>query len=344
MVAEWLASSEFACKLKGLEAIVHPRFPVHEAAAQIRLLAGSVNHQARQFAAIAMGNGGAAFANDVAPLAGNDQILAVRVAAAHALFRMKTCPVSAIEGLADMLALDSEPARKIAEAALAEAPPERFGAIIRVVRGMPVDKLNLEALSALSEAAKGRTGAADGISRWLADVADKQPPIEVRMAVMAALARMTDGAHGVNGLMQVIEESPDIALRRLAIATLGSLGGIAESCHERVLRKLMNEPDAECEALLYPLVVQLRTPVDALPIPFLLERIGKSADMSLVAGACMLLTLGGNKFAAHAPAILKRHDEAGDAMKKPLAICYEKLAGQPIALTLAEGLGSANDE
>ena len=38
------------------------------------------------------------------------------------------------------------------------------------------------------------------------------------------------------------------------------------------------------------------------------------------------------------------HDEAGDAMKKPLAICYEKLAGQPIASTPAQGLGSANDE
>jgi len=32
------------------------------------------------------------------------------------------------------------------------------------------------------------------------------------------------------------------------------------------------------------------------------------------------------------------------AMKKPLAICYEKLAGQPIASTPAQGLGSANDE
>lgn len=343
MVAEWFASSNFADKLKGLEAIVQPRFPVHEAATQIRLLAGSVNHQARQFAAIAMGNGGAMFADDLALLVGPDQKTIVRTAAAHALLRVKSCPVPAIDGLAGMLALDSEPARKIAEAALAEGPPERFGAIIRVARGLPVDKLNLEVLSALAEAAKGRTGAADGISRWFADVAEQMPPVEVRMAVMAALARMTDGAQGVSALMTLIEQSHDITHRRLAMATLGSLGEIAAPCRERVLRALVSEPDRECEVLLYRLAVQLRTPAYALPISFLLRRIGESADVSLVAGACMLLTLGGRKFAEHAPAILARYEGADEALKQPLAVCYEKLAGQPIEPVPGAGMG-ADDE
>lgn len=330
MVRDWLASNEFADKLKGLEAIVHPEFPVADAATQVRQLARSVNHQARQFAAIAMGNGGAIFLEDACPLVGAEQKTMVRIAAAHALFRMKACPVSAIAGLAEMLLLENESARKIAAAALAEGPPERFALIISVVREIPVDRLNLEALSALADAARGQTGAANAVARWLGEVAAKQPPFEVRMAVLAALARMTDGARGAIGLMQVAEEGEDPQQRKMAIATLGSLGEHASAYRNRVVQLLVRVTDQECEAALYPVVVQLRTPPAALPVPFLLQRIAVSEAMPIVAGACMVLSLGGKAFSGHAKEVAERHANAEGALKHPLATCYEKLTGQPI--------------
>lgn len=341
MVRDWLASDEFVDKLKGLAAIIHPEFPVQDAAAQVRQLATSVSHQARHFAAIAMGNGGATFADDLSLLVGGQQKTIVRVAAAHALFRMKCCPASALAGLAGMLTLDHESARRIAAAVLEEGPPERFGAITGAVRELPPDKLNLEALSALADAAKGQTGAADRVARWLGEIAESQPPIDVRMAILAALARMTDGARGANGLMQIVEEGSDTEQRKAAIATLGSLGEHAASYRSRILQLLVSVTDEECEAALYRLLVQIRTPPKALPLPFLLQRIAESANPSVVAGACMLLTLGGKAFAEHARVVAERYEKAEGPMKGALAICYEKLTDRPIDMPSQATQGKA---
>lgn len=333
-VFEWLGSNELAPKLKALEAIIHPQFPVAQAASQIRGLAASVSHQARQFAAIAMGNGGPEmsreFASELAALVGDGQKLIVRIAAAHALFRIRACPREAMDGLASMLALDNDAARKVAELALSQGSPERLEVIARSVREMPAERLNLEALSALTAAAAARPGAGDSIAQWLRVQAEAQLPIPVRMAILAAIARMTEGARGVSSLLQVVEESDDAEQRRLAISTLGSLGETAASCRAAVLRVLAGERDEDCEALLYRLVVQLKTPPGDLPLKFLLQRVAVSNAYPIVAGACMALTLGAKKFAEYARVVQARYDQADESLQMPLAICYEKLTGTRI--------------
>lgn len=339
-VLAWLGSSDLAPKLKALEAIIHPQFPVSQAVGQIRGLATSVSHQARQFAAIAMGAGGPElgreFAPDLARLVGEDQKLVVRIAAAHAIYRTRACPREAIDGLVAMLSLDNEPARRIAEMALNHGSPARLESIARRVREMPAEQLNLEALGALVTAAVARPGSADSIALWLRGLAEAQLPIPVRMAILASIARLTEGARGLSSLMQVVEESGDVEQRKLAMATLGSLGELAASCRPSLLRVLVAERDEECEALMYRLVVQLKTPAEDLPLQFLLRRIAEANAYPVLAGACMALTLGEKKFARYASVVRTRFDKADDTLQMPLAICYEKLTGMPIVPETAQ--------
>jgi hypothetical protein len=112
--------------------------------------------------------------------------------------------------------------------------------------------------------------------------------------------------------------------------TLGSLGEQAASCRQPVVALLQRESDPECEQALYRLVVQLRTPPELLPLPFLRQRI-LQAPPPLATGACMVLSLGGASFANHADVLRARWGRDKQDMAMPLAITYEKITGGSIA-------------
>lgn len=326
---DWLASDSFALRQQAYAALVHPQFAVTRVAEQVMALARSQNTQERQVAAVAMGKN-PAFASTLGRMLGAGEHPVVRTAAAHALFRVQSCPNEALPGLAAMLLSLLEAERKIAEAALRAGPAERFEVIAELVRRTPAEKLTPEILAALATAAQANPGLEASLSQWLHQLASRSLPAEIRLAILAALARLSQGKQGLAELLLVAEKGDDSEQRKLAMAFLGTLGEFATSCQPALARLLTQEKEATCEAALYRLITELRTPAEHLPLAFLLQRIQTSEAPPILAGACMALSLGGQSLARFAAILAARHAQAPEALRAPLAACYEKLAGRPL--------------
>lgn len=329
-VSGWLASDNPALKQQAYAALVHPQFPVRPFENELHDLASGGNTQARHIAAVAMGKD-PAFVDLLASMLEKEEHSIVRIAVAHALFRISKCPDTALMGLATMLLSSNESERKIAEAALNNGATNRFSIVAKVIANAPHEQLNAEALCAFAAAAQSSPDSQHAATEWLEQLATKPLSLTQRLGICAALARLTDGKAGLTELWSVAESNQPQSLRIEAMAVLGSLGTLAAPCRKLATRLLTSEQDEECVVALCRLIVELKTPPDTLPVEFLLQVIAHSQSSPIVAGACMLLSMGGRDFEKYAAIVATRHARSSEPILAPLAACYEILAGMCIA-------------
>jgi hypothetical protein len=286
---------------------------------------------AQQLAAVALGGTPVTGESEaaLALLLSGDRELKVRIAAAHALFRLSRVPADAHRALAELLVDEDSAARQVAQAALTKAEPSAASAVAQVVGETPAERWTTELLGTLAAFTRG-TDAQRKIEAWLMGVLAQAPLLPTGVAGYTALAGMAAGGVGLDALSTVVCESEDAEIRKTALAALGNLGALATPCAARLASLLQNDNDPDFELLLCQTLVKMRAPASALPLPTLIERVQLAAPR-LAAAHAMLITLGGKTFARAADALRARHAAGPELLRAPMDQAHQVLTGNALA-------------
>jgi hypothetical protein len=286
---------------------------------------------ASQLAATALGSLPPALASEpvtarLAALLGAASAMAVRIAAAHALFRLGALPAQAHDPLCAML-LDADPnARKVALLTLSPFAKTATSSIARHVAGVPPDQWTLEALQALARTASGETGASRQVEDFLMRSLAGVPLLPAGIAGYAALASLKPEGSAMTALVRVAEDRKNSEASRAALEALGELGEAARRAAKPVADMLVATDDPAREEQLCRTMVRLRATAGEVPVARVLQRLQHAPDRG-AAAHCMLLCLHAKQFREAAPAVLRRHAQAGDALRPLLAQTYKALTG-----------------
>lgn len=320
-------------RLTALAMAVMPEAPSHECVAELVDCTRLDNPLAQRLAAVALAATPANEANAGAltSLLADGHELAVRVAAAHGLYRIGVVPESAHAPLAELLVIEDATARQVAHLAFTRAGESAAETVARRVGESLPETWNNEILATLAHFAQ-TVEARQQLTAWLRDALANAPLLPTAIAGFTALARLGVDPIGVDALVKIVEESPEPAARMAALNALGSLGETATPCAAK-LAKLLNRPhEADFEIALCQALVKIRAPTSALPMATLTERLTTAVPPVAVAYA-MLITLGGRQFARAAKAIEERHQIGPEPLRPALTNAYYILTGN----TLAEG-------
>jgi hypothetical protein len=260
----------------------------------------------------------------------------VRIAAAHALFRLGCLPRASHEPLSSML-LDPDPnARKVALLALSPFATGAAGAIARQVAAADPAHWTLEALQALVKSAGEDTASRGKIESFVMRSLAKVPLVPAGIAGYALLARLNPQGAAIAALLQVAGDASNREASSAALEALGELGETARPAAGNVAQMLAATDDPAREELLCRTLVRLRPTAKDVPIARALQRVQSAPDRS-TAAHCMLLCLHPKEFAQAATVIQQRCLAAGDALQKVLAQTYKTLTGTELGGGAAAG-------
>jgi predicted nucleic acid-binding protein len=262
----------------------------------------------------------------------------VRIAAAHALFRLACLPAAAQDHLCSML-LDADPnARKVALLAFTPFAKTAAGAIARHVAATDPARWTVEALRALVESAGDDRTSQGKIEAFVMRSLAGAPLVPAGIAGYACLARLNPQGAAIGALVQVAADAANPQASGAALEALGQLGESARPAATRIAQMLAATDDPAREELLCRTLLRLRSPAKDVPIARVLQRVQSAPDRS-TAAHCMLLCLHPKEFGQAATVVRQRGLAAGDALQKALAQTYKTLTGTELMSSTVPGKG-----
>ncbi len=266
--------------------------------------------------------------------AGRD--MPVRIAAAHALFRLGCLPVTAHDPLCAMLFNADANARKVGLLALSPFAKSAAGTIARHVASARPADWTVEALQALAKSAGDDTTARGKVESFVMRSLTGAPLVPAGIAGYALLARLNPQGVAMAALVRIASDATNREASGAALEALGELGEIARAATRAIAQLLPATDDPAREELLCRTLVRLRPTAKDVPIARVLQRVQSAPDRG-AAAHCMLLCLHPKDFSQAAAIVRQRHRAAGDALQKPLAQTYKALTGtEPTGAALPE--------
>jgi hypothetical protein len=325
-----LVDADMKRRMTALAMAVMPEAPAGECIPELIDCTTLDEPLAQRLAAIALGGQSASdtSASALAKLVAADKETAVRVAAAHAMFRIDRVPAEAHAGLANMLIADDDAARKVAQLALTRADPGAASAIAKVVGETPPEKWTTELMAALAFFTKD-SDARRKVESWLMTILGKTSLMPGGMAGYTALATMSGGGPGLDALVKVALASGDDAERKAALDAIGSLGKAAAASAPALGGLLRERLSADVEVLLCQTLVKIMAPAKAMPLATVIDRI-RGAEARVAAAHAMLVALAGKTFSSAADALSARHKEGPEPLRPVLAAAYKGLMGKDL--------------
>ncbi|MEO7640708.1 MAG: hypothetical protein ABI919_02675 [Ramlibacter sp.] len=290
---------------------------------------------ASQMAAAALGGlpknmAGAAVQDRLADFLPDSNAMPVRIAAAHALFRLGCLPAAAHEALGVLL-LDADPnARKVALLALTPFARAAAGAVVRQVAAVEPRQWTLEALQAVVKGASGDSASATKVEGFVMRSLAGVPLVPAGVAGYAALARLNTGGQALTALLRIAGDTENAEASTTALEAIGELGESVRSCAQQVAQLLTTTDDPAREELLCRTLVRLHAAARDIPLARVLLRLKDGPDRS-VAAHCMLLCLHPKDFRQAAVAIVQRHGGAGEALQQTLSQTHKTLTGTELS-------------
>jgi hypothetical protein len=253
----------------------------------------------------------------------------VRIAAAHALFRLGCLPAAAQDPLCSMLLDADGTARKVALLAFSPFAQSAAGAIARHVAATDPARWTVEALHALVESAGDDKASHGKIEAFVMRSLAGAPLVPAGIAGYASLARLNPRGAAVDALVQVAGDATNHEASNAALDALGQLGETARLAANSIAQMLAATEDPAREELLCRTLVRLRAPAKDVPMARVLQRVQTAPDRSTAAN-CMLLCLHPKEFAQAAAIVQQRWLAAGEALQKALAQTYKTLTGMEL--------------
>jgi hypothetical protein len=250
----------------------------------------------------------------------------VRIAAAHALFRLACLPAVAQDPLCSMLLDTDANARKVALLAFSPFAKTAAGAIARHVAAAEPARWTVEALQALCKSAGDDTASRSKIEGFLMRSLAGAPLVPAGIAGYACLARLNPQGAAIAALVKVAADASNLEASSAALEALGELGDAARPAARSIAQMLAATDDPAREELLCRTLVRLRSPAQDLPVARVLQRVQSAPDRS-TAAHCMLLCLHPKEFSQAATVVQQRCLAASEALRKALAQTYKTLTG-----------------
>ncbi len=260
---------------------------------------------------------------------------AVRMAAAHALYRLQALPDAAVPHMQALL-LDADPnARRVALLAFTPFATRHAATLAPLVLQTPPVQWTTELLQALAASAGDDRSARERIDGFLVRTLQSAPLLPTAVAGYAALARLNPHSPALQALVDVAAKAPEAAQRQAALEALGTLGEQAQGAAPALARLLMAcIADAAQEESLCRALVQVRARPGDVPLPHMAQRVAQGPDRA-AAAHCMLLCQHPHAHAAAAAAVRERFARAGEALRPALSQTHKALAGAELAASAA---------
>lgn len=329
-----LRSDDAIVRTVALGMAVQPGAPVDRCVDALAACAGQVDVSdtlASQLAATALGSLPAQSANEavysrLAGFAAEGRDMPVRIAAAHAIFRLACLPPAAQDALCTMLLDPDGHARKVALLAVRPFAKAAAGTIARHVAAAEPARWTVEALQALAGSAGDDKAACGKVEAFLMRSLAGAPLVSAGIAGYASLARLHQRGPAVAALVQIAGDVGNREASGAALEALGELGESAQPAAKSVAQMLAQTDDPAREELLCRTLVRLRPAAKDVPIARVLQRVQSAPDRG-TAAHCMLLCLHPREFAQAATVVKQRFEAAGEALRQALRQTYKTLTG-----------------
>lgn len=337
VLARHLVSEDPLARTMALGMALQPQAPIAscaEALAQCAALSLG-DALASQMAAAALGSlprnlAGAPVQERLAEFLAPANAMPVRIAAAHALYRLGCLPPGAHEALGAMLLEADGNARKVALLALTPFARAAAGAVVRQVAAAEPKQWTLEALQAVVKGAGDDSASASKVEGFVMRSLAGVPLVPAGVAGYAALARLNPGGTAVTALLRIAADTGNTEASTAALEALGELGESVKPSAPAVAQMLTTTDDPAREELLCRTLVRLRPGARDIPLARVLLRLKDGPDRS-VAAHCMLLCMHPKEFRQAAAAVAQRHAGAQEALQQALAQAYKTLTGIELA-------------
>lgn len=255
----------------------------------------------------------------------------VRIAAAHALFRLGCLPAGAHEPLGAMLLDADANARKVALLAFTPFARAAAGAVVRQVAAADPSQWTLEALQAVVKGASHDSASSTKVEGFVMRSLAGVPLVPAGVAGYAALARLNPGGSAVTALLRIAADTQNLDASTAALEALGELGESVKPAAQAVAQMLTTTDDPVREELLCRTLLRMRPTARDIPLARVLLRVKDGPDRS-VAAHCMLLCLHPKEFRQAGAAIAQRYAQgAGDALQQALSQAHKTLTGVELA-------------
>ena len=328
-----LKSDDPVARHAALAMSVQPGAPVDECLAEIVYCAEFVkgNPAVLQFVPIALG-GATPGKMDMATLELISSLLTpnfadpIRIFSAHALFRLKLIPASAFERLSALLVHAEASARQIALLTLTLVIKPAAGAITQMVAVLPPDRWTTEALAALAKSAGDSHENQRVVEQYVMRSLPSAPIVPTGIAGYTALAQMKPSGAAIPVLARIASTATDSEHWKAALASLTTLGELAQGAATELGNALASMDDPEREEAMCRVLVSIRAKEKDVPLARVIQRIESGPERS-VAAHCMLLALHAKRFAAIARTVRTRYASASGVLKPTLSQTHVALAG-----------------
>lgn len=339
-----LRSDDAIVRMVALGMAVQPGAPIDRCVDALVACAGQVDVSdtlASQLAATALGSLPARSATEgvqscLAAFAAEGRDMPVRIAAAHAIFRLACLPPAAHDALCTMLLDPDGNARKVALLAVNPFARAAAGAIARQVAAAEPARWTVEALQALVSSAGDDKAACGKVEAFLMRSLAGAPLVPAGVAGYASLARLNPRGPAIAALVQIAGDAGNAEASGAALEALGVLGESAQPAAPGVAKMLAQADDPAREELLCRTLVRLRSPAKDVPIARVLQRVQSAPDRS-TAAHCMLLCLHPKEFAQAATVVKERFEAASEALRQALQQTYKTLTGTDLTSDAVAG-------
>jgi hypothetical protein len=332
LLARHLVSGDPVARTIALGMAVQPGAPVNQCVEALVSCANLSlgNPLASQLTATALGcltpeRASLAVHGSLAALAA-DKWLPTRIAAAHAMFRLRCLPTPALDPVCCLL-FESDPnARKVALLAVTPFAASAAATIAGCISRTQAEHWTSEALLALARSAGNDAAARRSVDGFvMRSLAGKQL-VPSGIAGYAALAQLNPQGAAIPALAQIAANANDAVPSNSALDVLGDLGETARPVARRIAELLLATNDPAREELICRTLVKLRPAHRDVPIGHVLQRVASAPDRG-TAAHCMLLCLHPKEFAQAATVIRQRFVVSADALKQVLSQTHKVLTG-----------------
>jgi hypothetical protein len=270
---------------------------------------------------------------------GEAHSMPVRIAAAHALFRLASLPAAAHDPVCAMLLDADGNARKVALLAVTPFAREAAASIAKQVAGASPDRWTSEALHALARSAGKDNDMRGKLEAFVMRSLAGAPLMPTGIAGYCALAQLNPQGAAVGALVQVAADTSDNDKAFAALQALSDLGEIAQPAAKAVAQMLPATDDPAREEMLCRTLLRLKPSAKDLPLARVLQRVESAPDRACAAH-CMLLCMHPKDFAPAAVVVHKRHAQSSAALQRILSQVHKTLAGVELTELEAESATS----
>lgn len=260
-----------------------------------------------------------------------EQGMPVRILAAHAMFRLKCLPSTAVASICQMLTSDDANARKVALLCFGPFARTYRSAIGAQIGRTSPDQWTTEGLQALAMSTDGDSSAQQTIDAYLMRSVANAPLVPTGVAVYAALVRINPKSSALTALVQTACAATEPAHWRTALEALSGLGESAKPAARQLAEALVATDDPVRQEAICRTLVAIRAGFKELPVQYVVQRVRDAAVRS-AAAHCLLLCLCPKEFAPAATIVRQRFVASEAALKAVLAQTYKTLTGTELTV------------